>query len=132
MTEYSEQSDSIKKADFLAFAIMMLTLLLSIVQIILSSNPDVQVTAKLYTSSVNNFSEVSYTNLQEILQDAPININTADEELLKTLNGIGDKKAAAIIEYRDKNGPFSSIEEIMEVNGIGEKIFETIKDNIKV
>lgn len=61
-----------------------------------------------------------------------ININTATKEELKTLSRIGDKLAERIIEYRQKHGPFKSIEEIKNVNGIGEKIFESIKDSITV
>lgn len=61
-----------------------------------------------------------------------ININTASQEELETLNGIGSVKAAAIIEYREQYGPFSSIEEIMNVPGIGPATFEKIKDSITV
>jgi len=61
-----------------------------------------------------------------------ININTASQQELETLNGIGPSKAAAIIEYREQNGPFSSIEEIMQVSGIGPATFEKIKDSITV
>ena len=61
-----------------------------------------------------------------------ININTADIEELKTLNGVGEAKAKSIIEYRNVKGKFKSIEEIKEVNGISESLFEKIKDNITV
>lgn len=61
-----------------------------------------------------------------------ININTASVEQLTILTGIGETKAAAIIAYREKNGSFSSIEEIMNVSGIGEKTFEDIKDFISI
>lgn len=61
-----------------------------------------------------------------------ININTADENQLQTLTGIGPAKAQKIIEYREANGGFKSIEEIMNVSGIGEKTFENIKENICV
>lgn len=61
-----------------------------------------------------------------------ININCATAEELKTLKGIGDSKAKSIIEYREKNGGFKSIEDIKNVGGIGEKMFENIKDNITV
>ncbi|HEX5350574.1 MAG TPA: helix-hairpin-helix domain-containing protein [Trichococcus sp.] len=61
-----------------------------------------------------------------------VDINTADAVLLQTLNGIGEKKAALIIAYREENGSFQTIEEIMEVSGIGEKTFEGFKDLIMV
>lgn len=61
-----------------------------------------------------------------------ININTADETALQTLDGIGETKAKAIIEYRNKNGNFKTIEDIKNVSGIGDSIYEKIKDNITV
>ncbi|NLO83336.1 MAG: hypothetical protein GX094_09825 [Clostridiales bacterium] len=61
-----------------------------------------------------------------------ININTADEAMLDTLPGIGPSKARSIIEYRNQNGPFQSIEEIKNVPGIGDKTFEQLKDLIAV
>ncbi len=61
-----------------------------------------------------------------------ININQADQSQLETLTGIGPAKAQKIIEYRDEHGGFQSIEEIMNVSGIGEKTFENIKDQISV
>lgn len=61
-----------------------------------------------------------------------ININTASSEELQTLSGIGEAKAAAIISYREENGDFESIEDIMNVSGIGESTFENIKDYITV
>lgn len=57
-----------------------------------------------------------------------ISINTADKEGLMTLHGIGPKTADLIIEYRSTHGLFQSIEEIMEIKGIGEKTFEKMKD----
>lgn len=65
-------------------------------------------------------------------QNSKININTASKDELKTLDRVGDKLAERIIEYRQKHGPFKSIEEIKNVNGIGDKIFEAIKDSITV
>lgn len=61
-----------------------------------------------------------------------ININKATEEQLKNLDGIGENLSKSIIEYRDKNGKFTNIEDIMEVPGIGENKFNNIKENIKV
>ncbi len=61
-----------------------------------------------------------------------VNINTATLEQLMTLSGIGKSKAQKIIDYRNKNGLFNNIEEIMNVAGIGDSIFDKIKDNITV
>ena len=64
-------------------------------------------------------------------KNAKININVASVEELATLTGIGKSKAEAIIEYRKKN-KFKTINDIMNVDGIGESIFASIKDNITV
>ena len=61
-----------------------------------------------------------------------VNINTADAEMLKTLPGIGDAKAADIIAYREEHGAFSSIEDIKNVSGIGESIYNRISSGITV
>jgi competence protein ComEA len=63
---------------------------------------------------------------------ATVNINTASKETLMTLPGIGEVLAQNIIDYRTKNGPFSSTEEIKEVNRIGDKLYEQLKDRISV
>lgn len=60
-----------------------------------------------------------------------VNINTASEKELMTLNGIGETKAKAIIAYRSKTR-FKKVEDIMQVNGIGQKIFDKIKKDIVV
>ncbi len=59
-----------------------------------------------------------------------ISINTASKEELMTLAGVGESKAIAIIKYREENGLFKSIEDIKNVTGIGDKMFEKIKDSI--
>lgn len=59
-----------------------------------------------------------------------ISINTATEEELSTLTGIGQSKAKQIIEYRNTNGPFKTIEDIKQVPGIGDSIYAQIKDSI--
>lgn len=61
-----------------------------------------------------------------------VNLNKADVTQLQTLPGIGPAKAAAIIDHRDTNGPFKSIEGLKDVTGIGEKTFEKLKDKISV
>jgi competence ComEA-like helix-hairpin-helix protein len=63
---------------------------------------------------------------------AKININTASAETLMQLPGIGQSYAKRIVEYREANGPFSNIEELKNVKGIGDKIFEQNKDLITV
>lgn len=61
-----------------------------------------------------------------------ININTATEEDLLTLPGIGASKAKSIIEYRNINGNFKSIEDLKNISGIGDSLFNQIKDKITV
>ena len=61
-----------------------------------------------------------------------VNINTASATELATLPGIGAKTAARIIEYRQKNGPFKKVEELMNVRGIGEKNFLKLKPQLAV
>ena len=68
----------------------------------------------------------------QVQQDNRININTADEAQLTTLTGIGATRAQAIIVYREENGPFAAIEDIMNVQGIKEGTFAKIKDEIVV
>ena len=59
-----------------------------------------------------------------------ININTASKQELMSLTGIGESKAKDIVSYREKNGPFQTIEDIKKVTGIGDTIFAQIKENI--
>jgi len=61
-----------------------------------------------------------------------VNINSANKEELKTLTGIGDAKADAIINYREENGGFKSVEELTKVNGIGEKTLEKFFDKVDI
>lgn len=61
-----------------------------------------------------------------------VNINTADETALMTLKGVGESRAKDIIGYRDAHGGFNRIEDIMQVPGIKDGMFEKIKDDIEV
>ena len=61
-----------------------------------------------------------------------ISINDASIEQLTTLPGIGKSKANDIIEYRNQNGKFQTIDDIKKVKGIGESVFEKIKDSITI
>lgn len=77
----------------------------------------------------------SNANIEETLASSiskKININTATAKELEELPGIGPTLANRIVSYREKNGPFKSIEDLMKVSGIGEKRFESIKDLIVV
>jgi competence protein ComEA len=60
-----------------------------------------------------------------------LNINSADLSELQTLSGVGPSKAQSIISYREEFGPFKSIDQLLEVRGIGEKTIEEWKDKIK-
>ncbi len=64
--------------------------------------------------------------------DGRININTASKEQLMSIPGIGETRADAILSYREENGSFSNVEDIMQVDGIKEGMYEKIKDYIKI
>lgn len=93
---------------------------------------------------INNFSSPAFKIIKYDAVYAPenenievdfvnsININTADVRLLDTLDGIGEEMAKRIVTYRTKNGNFEVIEDIMKVDGIGQKKFDAIKDYITV
>ena len=61
-----------------------------------------------------------------------VNLNTAGVEELMALPGIGKAYAERILEYRQKNGPFKKVEDVINVRGIGEKTFERIRDRLTV
>ena len=65
-------------------------------------------------------------------QSKPININTADSATLQQLSGVGPATAEKIIDYRNNNGKFKTIEDIKNVSGIGEKTYEKFKDKITI
>ncbi len=84
--------------------------------------------------SISRFFFISliFLGLVSVVSAALVNINTAGLTELETLNGIGSSKAQAIIDYRTQNGAFATIEEIMNVSGIGQATFNNIKDFITV
>lgn len=104
-----------------------------------SSPPDISETPPESSSvtlppSVEPPEESSEPTESEVVVPVPdiVNINTAGADELKTLNGISDEKAEAIIAFRNKHGAFSNIYDIRQVDGIGPVVFEMIKDFITV
>ena len=87
---------------------------------------------KIYIYNVDEVKEMESQKQIDDADDGLININTASASELTSLSGIGDAKAAQIVSYREANGDFSSIEDIKNVSGIGDGIFNQIKDYIKV
>lgn len=71
-----------------------------------------------------------YINSNSQVEETTISINTATVEQLQTLSGIGYERAKGIVSYREEHGNFQNIEEIKNVNGIGDSIFDKIKDYI--
>ncbi len=63
---------------------------------------------------------------------ALVNVNTADATELETLDGVGEVIAAAIVEYRTQNGPFTSVDQLEDVSGIGPSTLEGIRDSVTV
>ena len=101
-----------------------------------TSSREITVTQNLSLSSSTaeqDTEESEYLISEEsVTQDEKININTASAEELTALQGIGETLSERIVEYRETNGDFSSIEDVMNVNGIGESRFFSIKDYITV
>ncbi len=69
----------------------------------------------------------------QVVQAEPVNINTADATALaKALNGIGPAKAKAIVSYREKNGPFKSVDQLAMVEGMTQKLIDKNRADIKL
>lgn len=80
-------------------------------------------------TSLKNDACIENTTTQN--KDTKVNINTATIDELMTLSGIGESKAKSIIKYREET-PFKTIEELKNVQGIGDNLFAQIKENITV
>lgn len=85
-------------------------------------------------TTINTPETVANSETSESSQQssALININTADSSQLQEITGIGEKKATEIIQYRENNGSFQTVDELTNVNGIGEKTLENIRSQITV
>lgn len=83
---------------------------------------------------VNNFESNVNSNgfITEDVSSLKVSINSASLSMLMTLTGIGESKALAIIDYRNIKGGFNSLEELMNVSGIGQSTYDKIKDNISL
>ncbi len=122
----SEEKDRISSKTAITVLSALVFLLLG--YIILSRVIEVRNT-KL-SDEFNNF--ITDISTEEETVEYLVNINTDDIFELTQLSGIGQAKALAIIEYRKENGDFVSIEELRNVPGIGDAIFEKIKDRIYI
>ena len=89
---------------------------------------------KIYIPSIDEkvASPIEETTVNNVASSERLNLNKATEQELMKLRGIGESKAKQIIEYRNKNGGFRSIEDIMKIKGIKKSAFNKIKDNIYV
>jgi len=81
---------------------------------------------------ISKASNTIISNTEYLIKGTMININTANKDQLSTLPGIGPSMSQRIIDYRDNNGYFNSIEDVKNVSGIGDAKFEKIKDFITV
>lgn len=63
---------------------------------------------------------------------SPVNVNSAGMAELMAIKGIGEAKARAIIEYRQKHGPFKTVDELKNVSGIGDKLLATLRSQVTV
>lgn len=71
-------------------------------------------------------------SLGSVYAEGKININTATQSELQSLNGVGEATAAAIIQYRQENGLFKSVEDLVNVKGIGDKKIEKLADSVTI
>ncbi len=88
--------------------------------------------AALPSSSAAAQAKASSRSAAKPSTSATVNLNTASAVDLEGLPGIGAKTAARIVEYRQKNGPFKKVEELMNVRGVGEKNFLKLKPQLAV
>lgn len=85
----------------------------------------------IYKRVVFSISLLISALLLSLAHSAPININSADvDTIMENLTNVGPVKATAIVEYREQNGPFKRVEDLLAVKGIGEKTLEANRDNI--
>lgn len=95
--------------------------------IVLTEMPDKRIATETVIQD-----DILYTPTGEEMSGDKININTATEKTFATLDGIGEKLSERIVEYRSQNGEFKTTQNLMDVPGIGIKLYESIEDKICV
>ncbi len=108
------------------FVVACIFIALVVTQTAISTADTVSVNIR---ESESNF-ETEISETSSTIESGLININTASEDLLCQIKGIGEVKAQSIIEYRESNGPFASLEDLLKVKGIGEAMLEKIRPYI--
>lgn len=94
--------------------------------------PTASAVSEMSAAQVMSPPEITEVSSSGTQNGSLININTADTRELIKLSGIGEVKAAAIVAYREEHGAFSSVEELLNVKGIGEKTLEKIRGYVTV
>jgi competence protein ComEA len=84
------------------------------------------------TSGAEPGAPVKSVAVVTVVPGAKVNLNSADEAALTALKGIGKVKAKAILDYRQNNGPFKTVDELTKVKGIGEKTVANLRDQLAV
>lgn len=111
----------LKRAEWIAVAITTAFLLLTLGIRIGSGRESVPVTVQI----AQRAAETAVPEQSAVrTETAPVDLNTASQEELETLAGIGPVLAQRITEYREEHGPFASVEDITRVRGIAEKVYE--------
>lgn len=90
------------------------------------------VTAQTVMAGTKNQASAKAGKQVQSVLSGKIDINSATVEILTQIKGIGEKKAQSIIDYREKNGPFKSVDDLVNVKGIGEKSLEKYKKHLTV
>lgn len=94
--------------------------------------PTASAVSEMSAAQVTSPPEITEVSSSGTQNGSLININTADTRELIKLSGIGEVKAAAIVAYREEHGAFSSVEELLNVKGIGEKTLEKIRGYVTI
>ncbi|MBR7553350.1 helix-hairpin-helix domain-containing protein [Allobacillus sp. GCM10007491] len=86
----------------------------------------------IYVPMKGEEGEGTYSSQRVMAEEGKVRINTAELNEIMTLPGIGEQKAKSIIEYRETNGKFQSVEDLLQISGIGEKTLERFRDMVIV